>query len=158
MLQTILSSRHTFICIDALDECVPEYRVKLLYSLRDIIQKSRGTRVFLTGRSYIGGEIEKPLGERTSSLFISPNEDDIIKYLRSRLEEDTTPEAMDDSLKTDILKSIPESVSEMYVEVAGGNLAKSSAGFPEDRRNPTRNNHPSQAKEAKCNCGYFGAR
>ena len=105
-----------------------EYRVKLLYSLRDIIQKSRGTRVFLTGRSYIRGEIEKPLGERTLILFISPNEDDIIEYLRSRLEEDTTPEAMDDSLEADILKSIPESVSEMHLEVAGGNLAKSSAG------------------------------
>lgn len=122
MLQTILSSRHTFICIDALDECVPEYRTKLLGSLRDIIQRSRGIRVFLTGRPHIRGEIEKPLGGRTLSLSISPNEDDIIKYLRSRLEEDTTPEAMDDSLEADILKSIPESVSEMYVEVIRGNL------------------------------------
>lgn len=115
MLQTISSSRHTFICIDALDECVPEYRVKLLSSLRDIIQMSTGTRVFLTGRPHIRGEMEKRLGGRTLSLFISPNEDDIIKYLRARLEEDTTPEAMDDSLEADILKSIPESVSEMYV-------------------------------------------
>ena len=115
MLQTISSSRHTFICIDALDECVPEYRVKLLSSLRDVIQKSTGTRVFLTGRPHIRGGIEKRLGGGILSLFISPNEDDIIKYLRARLEEDTTPEAMDDSLEADILKSIPESVSEMYV-------------------------------------------
>ena len=123
MLQSISSSRHTFICIDALDECVPEHRVKLLDSLEKIIQKSSGARVFLTGRSHIRGEIEKRFGGRILSLFVSPNEDDIIKYLRARLEEDTTPEAMDDSLETDILKSIPESVSEMYVrEVIWRNL------------------------------------
>jgi len=115
MLQTISSSWHTFICIDALDECAPEYRVRLLGSLRDIIQKSTGAKVFLTGRPHIRDEIEKRLGGRTLSLLISPNEDDIIKYLRARLEEDTTPEAMDDSLETDVLKGIPESVSEMYV-------------------------------------------
>lgn len=114
-LQTISSSRHTFICIDSLDECVPEHRVKLLDSLKSIIQKSPGTRVFLTGRSHIRSEIEKRLGGRILSLLVSPNEDDIVKYLRARLEEDTTPEAMDDSLESDILKSIPESVSEMYV-------------------------------------------
>jgi len=115
MLQTISSSRRTFICVDALDECVPEYRVKLLSSLRDILQKSPDARIFLTGRPHIRGEVERRLCGKTLSLSISPNEDDIIRYLQSRLEEDTTPEAMDDALEADILESIPESISEMCV-------------------------------------------
>ena len=40
----------------------------------------------------------------------------IIKYLRPRLEEDTTPDAIDSSLEADILNKIPKDISEMYVE------------------------------------------
>ena len=39
-LQDISFSRRTFICIDALDECLPEHRVKLLDLLNQIFQKS----------------------------------------------------------------------------------------------------------------------
>ena len=36
MFQTITATRRTFICIDALDECVPENRVVVLESLRPV--------------------------------------------------------------------------------------------------------------------------
>ena len=49
------------------------------------------------------------------SLSISTKREDIIKYLHSRLEDDTTPDAISDSLEAEILKKIPEDVSEMYV-------------------------------------------
>jgi len=116
MLQTVTSKKRTFICIDALDECVPEHRVKLLNSLNKILQRSPGTRIFVTGRPHIRPEIGKRLAGRVISLPISTKRDDIIRYLYSRLEDDITPDAMSSSLEAEILKKIPEEVSEMYVE------------------------------------------
>ena len=46
MLQAIASSQHTFMCIDALDECAAVHRVKILDSLKQILGKSPGTRIF----------------------------------------------------------------------------------------------------------------
>ena len=39
-----------------------------------------------------------------------------MEYLRLRLDEDETPDAMDESLRAEILEKIPETMSEMYVE------------------------------------------
>jgi len=116
MLQATSSKKGTFICVDALDECVPEHRAKLLNSLSQILQKSPGTRIFVTGRPHIQPEIERRLSGRVTSLPISSKRDDIIRYLHSRLEEDTIPDAMNSMLKAEILKRIPEDVSEMYVK------------------------------------------
>jgi len=115
MLQTITSSQPTFVCIDALDECVAVHRVKILHSLKQILEKSPGTRIFITGRPHIRAEMERRLGGHVASVSLCPNKEDIIRYLRVRLGEDETPDAMDESLITDILEKIPESVSEMYV-------------------------------------------
>jgi len=123
MLQTTTSERRTFICIDALDECVAGNQVKLLGSLSQILEKSPGTRIFVTGRPHIEAEIEKRLAGRVTSVSITPRRDDIISYLRDRLDEDTTPGAMDIGLEADILKKIPDDISEMYVQalaVGGG--------------------------------------
>ena len=127
MLQTTSSKERTFICIDALDECVPENRVKLLDSLNTILQKSPGARIFMTGRPHIRPEIGRRLVGRVTSLPISTKRDDITRYLRRRLEEDTTPDAMNGSLEAEILKKIPEDVSEMYVQTATlGELRRAS--------------------------------
>ena len=117
MLQTASSKKPTFICVDAIDECVAGYRVKLLDSLNQVLEKSPTTRVFVTGRAHIRPEIGRCLGGRVTSISISPKRDDIITYLRTRLHEDTTPDAMDSSLEADILKKIPDDISEMCVEV-----------------------------------------
>jgi len=126
MLQTASSEKRTFICIDALDECVQGHRVKLLDSLNQILQRSPGTRIFVTGRPHIRPEIGRRLvGRRVASVSISTKRDDIIRYLHSRLDEDATPDAMDSSLEADILKRIPEDISEMYVEATiSGKLAQ----------------------------------
>jgi len=116
MLEITSSEKRTFICIDALDECTPEHRVKLLDSLHQILQESPGARIFVTGRPHIQDEVGRRLSRRVTTIRITPKRDDVIEYLRTRLNEDTTPDAMDSSLEADILKRIPDDVSEMYVE------------------------------------------
>jgi len=113
MLQAITSSQPTFICIDALDECVGVQRFKVLDSLNQILEKSPGTRIFVTGRPHIRAEIEKHLGGRAASLSVGPSKDDITTYLHARLGEDETPDAMSESLEAEILEKIPENMSEM---------------------------------------------
>jgi len=115
MLQTTISRKRTFICIDAVDECLPRHLGKLLDSLHRILQMSPNTRIFMTGRPHILAEVRNRLG-RVRTIHITPRRQDIISYLYARLDEDTTPDAMDSSLKADILKKIPENISEMYVE------------------------------------------
>ena len=122
MLQATSSTKCTFICIDALDECVPEHRTKLLDSLNKVLQQSPTTKIFVTGRPHIRPEITRRLAGRVTSLPIITKKDDIIRYLHSRLEEDTMPDAMDSTLEAEILKRIPEDVSEMYVETKLGTL------------------------------------
>jgi len=112
-LKDISSSRRTFICIDGLDECPAGHRVKFLDSLNQILQKSSGARIILTGRPHIRGEIERHLAGRAVTRHITPTKDDIVLFLRAKLGEDTIPEAMDESLEDEIKKSIPETASEM---------------------------------------------
>ena len=113
MFQAIPNSRPTFICLDALDECIPAYRAELLDSLKTILRNSPSTRIYLAGRSHIRDEVEKLLAGRVVAVSITPITDDIIRFLRAELREDTTPDAMDKSLEEDIIKSIPRTVSEM---------------------------------------------
>ena len=117
MLQTITPSQRSFLCLDALDECTEEHRPDILSSLRQVLERSPSTRVFMTGRPQIRGEIEIRLAGRTATLSIAPNSNDIVRYLRARLDKDSILGAMDSDLEADILRRIPESISEMYVEM-----------------------------------------
>jgi len=59
--------------------------------------------------------MEKRLGGQVISVSLCPNKEDIIRYLRVRLGQDESPDAIDEGLVADILGKIPENVSEMYV-------------------------------------------
>ena len=113
MLQYTSSIKRTFICIDALDECMTKYRAGILDSLNQVLQSSPGTRMFLTGRPHIEAEVAKRLSGRGTVIRITPQRQDILSYLHHRLEEDTMPEAMNSNLKADILEKICKDVSEM---------------------------------------------
>jgi len=113
MLQLVTPTQPTFMVIDALDECAAVQRYRLLDSLEQILEKSPGTRIFMTGRPHIRAEIETRLAGRVTSVSVGPTRDDIARFLHSRLSEDETPDAMDASLEADILKKIPEHISEM---------------------------------------------
>ena len=112
ILQTVTSLQPTYICIDALDECMERHRPEVLDSLRQILEKSPNTRIFLTGRRHIRGEIDKHLGGRAEILSIKPNYDDIVGYIRMRLRKDTSLDAMDSGLEAEIIKSITENIPE----------------------------------------------
>jgi len=112
MLQTVTLLRPTFMCVDALDECVEGNQPEVLDSLRQILEKSPNTRIFLTARRHIRGEIERYLGPRAAILCIKPSNDDIVEYVRIRLSKDRYQDAIDGSLETEIIKSITTTVPE----------------------------------------------
>ena len=115
MLRIALASLpQVFICIDALDECLPKCLPELLESLRDIVRESPSTRIFLTGRPHVEEDVRRYF---TSVIVIpiSPNPDDIRNYLEMRLKRDPEPEAMSNELRADIVRVIMEKVSDMYV-------------------------------------------
>ena len=115
MFQSIAATRRTFICIDALDECVPEHLTVVLESLGQILQGSPNTRIFMTGRPHVRGEVERGLGGVATFLFIQTTEDGVLRFLREKLRKDNAPNAMSGTLEGDIMKSIPAISSETYV-------------------------------------------
>ena len=119
MFPAVSSLQRTFICVDALDECIPEHQLEVLGALGQILQRSPNTRMFMTGRSHIRGAVERELGGGAISVSIKPRDDDIVTYLRARLRKDTTPEVMDSVLEKGIMKIIPDEVSETYVAAGG---------------------------------------
>ena len=106
--------RRVFICIDALDECLPRYLPELFQSLRDIVRESPTMRIFLTGRPHVQEDIQKYF-PKVVVIPISPNTNDIRNYLEMRLDRDATPEAMNDDLRADIVRIILEKISDMCV-------------------------------------------
>jgi len=106
--------RRVAICIDGLDESLPVHRAGLLKSLRAIAQEMPNVRLFLTGRPFISGEVEKHF-PNAHSISISPTKEDTEAFLRIKLGEDPEPDAMDENLRADIMETIPKTISEMYI-------------------------------------------
>jgi len=115
MLQTVSSSQCTFLCVDALDECAGRCQLDVLNSLQMVLQGSPSTRLFLTGKAHTLGMVKRCFHNGVTVTCIGPSGEDITQYLRARLDEDTTPNAMDRSLRAEILKIIPKNISEVYV-------------------------------------------
>lgn len=93
------------VCIDALDECQLEPRRQIL----DFFRRLTGTtlRLFLTGRPSVEYEVVGALNDLPiSKILIVANEEDIRLYLSEKFSQDPYPEAMDDSLRTEIANEI----------------------------------------------------
>ena len=115
IFQAIAATRRTFICVDALDECVPEHRMVVLESLGQMLQGSPNTRLFMTGRPHVRSEVERELGGAAIFVFIRATEDGVLRFLREKLRKDTIPNMMGSTLEGDIMESIPAISSETYV-------------------------------------------
>jgi len=112
IMKITASLSRVFICIDALDESTPQHRQELLQSLQEIVRGSRNTRIFLTGRPHIEDEIMRRFS-KVVRIHLSPTQGDIESYLEMKLSRDTDPYAMDDELRADIMRVIPEKTSKM---------------------------------------------
>ena len=108
----IASLPQVFICLDALDECLPKYLPELLVSLRDIVRESSRTRIFLTGRPHVREDVLRYF-IKAMVIPISPNPDDIRNYVEMRLDRDDEPEAMSNDLRADIVRVILRKISDM---------------------------------------------
>ena len=114
-VKTIKSCERVYICIDTMDELLPQHRSEFLRSLRDIIQEAPNTRLFLTGRPYIRGELDKHLTKGAYTIHIVPDQGDIARYLSRKMDEDDDrdPDLMRENLKIEIMKTILEKSSDM---------------------------------------------
>ena len=81
--------------------------------MKEILEKSPSARILMTGRPHICIEIETRLAGLVTSVSVSPIRDEIIRFLRVRLSEDETPDAMNESLEADILEKVSGSIGEM---------------------------------------------
>ncbi|RPA99418.1 hypothetical protein L873DRAFT_1635309, partial [Choiromyces venosus 120613-1] len=118
MLKTVLAQRQRIvICVDGLDESLPDHRTGLLKALREIIQELPNVRLFLTARPFILDEIKRYF-THMDTISVTPSKDDVKILLKTKLEEDTEPDAMDDNLRDRIMKIIPEKVSEIFLLVS----------------------------------------
>ena len=105
----------TFICIDALDEFRVGDRTTFLQLLKEIIDISPNTRLFLTGRIHIQLELDKQFNRPITTITVQPRQDDIRQYLTTKLDKDLGDGAMDDKLREEIITNIPKKDSEMLV-------------------------------------------
>jgi len=128
MIQAITATRRMFICVDALDECLPEHRMVVLESLGQILKGCPSARIFMTGRPHVRSEVQRELGRAATFVFIQATEDGVHRFLREKLRKDTIPNMMSSTLEENIMKSIPAISSETYVQrVQGQSDPKSMA-------------------------------
>jgi len=115
LIKVIGSMKRVYICLDAVDELLPRDWPGFLRTLRQIIHDSPNTRLFLTGRSYIRGELDKHLTKGAHVIHIVADQGDIAKFLSQKMDEDDdrNPGLMTEGLKNDIKETILQKGSGM---------------------------------------------
>jgi len=114
MLKMVIAQRKlVVICIDGLDESLAANRTGLLSALQAIVRELPNVLLFLTGRPFIRPEVERYFPS-VNTILVSPTREDTEAFLRMKLDEDPEPDAMDESLRADIMEIIPKKISEMY--------------------------------------------
>ena len=114
-VNTICSLERVYICVDAMDELLPQHRSEFLRALQLIIQKAPNVRLFLTGRPHIRGELDKHLTRGANTIHIVPDRGDITRYLSRKMDDDDDqdPGLMTEDLRNDILKIMLEKASDV---------------------------------------------
>ena len=112
-VKQIGSLERVYICVDAVDELLPQHRSEFLRALQQIIQEAPNTRLFLTGRPHIRLELDKHFTKGACTIHIVPDQRDIARYLSQKIEDDRDPDLMTKNLRNDIMKIMLEKPSEM---------------------------------------------
>ena len=88
MKRAVATLPQFFICVDALDECLPKHQRELLRSLKDILQEPPRMWIFVAGRPHVEVEILRYFAAATI-VPISHSTQEIERYLEKKLEMDT---------------------------------------------------------------------
>ena len=114
-VKAIGSTGLVYLCVDAVDEVLQQHRSEFLRALRQIIQDAPNVRLFLTGRPYIRGELDKHLTKGAYIVHIMVDQGDITLYLSQKIDhdDDQDPDLMAEDLRGDIMKTMLEKASEM---------------------------------------------
>ena len=115
LVKSLSHLRRAFICIDALDEFPAKRRPEFWESLQRIMRQCPKTRLFLTGRPHVRGEVQKYFPSTVEMLPVGTKTHDIGLYLRMRLDRDPESSVMNQELEADILRIIPQMISRTYV-------------------------------------------
>ncbi|KAI5814530.1 hypothetical protein BZA77DRAFT_345631 [Pyronema omphalodes] len=111
--------RKFYICIDALDECLDEHRKDFLHLIARLLQKfgNDAARIFTTARPQIKASIEKPFTVAPCEFTLEANEDDIRKYIESKLDKDDhfTDDESSQMLKEQIMTKIVATANGMFL-------------------------------------------
>ena len=111
-IKTIIPIERVYICIDAVDELVPEERTKFLDALGRISRQAPNTRLFLTAMPHIRGEIEEHFEDGAYSKIVEIYQGDIARDISRKI---------DDSLRDgEVLKD------DTINDTMGGKLKKAS--------------------------------
>jgi len=102
-VKTISSIELAYICIDAVDELLSRDRSEFLHAVGQILREAPNTRLFITGRPHISGEIEEHLKEGAYRINVVVNQgDDGAQEVGMRTED----------VKNDIMKTVSEKAPE----------------------------------------------
>jgi len=104
-----------YICVDAVDELLPQNRLEFLRALRQVIHYTPNTRLFLTARSCIRAELGEHLVEDPYTIRIMADQGDIVRYLNRMLDDDRDMDLMTEDLRNNIIETILGMASGMYV-------------------------------------------
>ena len=112
-VRAISSIDLVYLCADAVDEVLPQHRPEFFRALRQIIQDAANVRLFLTGRPYICGEVDKHLTKGACIIQIVADQRDITRYLSQRMDDDQDSDLMTEYLRNDIIETMLEKTSGM---------------------------------------------
>jgi len=59
-----------YLCVDAVDEVLPQHRSEFLRALRQILQDAPNVRLFFIGRPYIHTELDKYINKKAYAIHI----------------------------------------------------------------------------------------
>ena len=114
-IKVIASIEVVYLCVDAVDEVLRQYRPEFLRAFQQILQDAPNVRLFLTGRPYIRGELDSRLTKEAYIIHIVADQGDITRYVSQIIEDGNgqDPDLMTEDLKNDIIKTMPEKASGM---------------------------------------------
>jgi len=115
LVQVIGSIELVYLCVDAVDEVLPQQRQKFLRAIQQVVQEAPNVRLFLTGRPHIRAEFDRLLTKGAYSIDIVVDPGDITRYLSQKMDDDDDrdPGLMTEDLKNSIMKTMLEKASEM---------------------------------------------